>query len=81
MNTVRTGLPAFSDRVPATIALATSSARVMSGGMKMTMIASIPGSLPRISIASRYCCGVAEAIMSTGFEMLASAGRNSLSFD
>ena len=52
MNTVSTGLRPRTARVPSMIACATSSARVTSGGMKMTITASTPGSSTITSSAS-----------------------------
>ncbi len=53
MNTVRSGPRPPSALAPSTIACAASVARVTSGGMKMTISASIPGSSPTMRMASR----------------------------
>ena len=49
-----------------TTASATSSALVTSGGVKITIRASMASSASTISNARRYCSAVAEAMQSTG---------------
>lgn len=79
MNTLSTVCARSSPRAPSISAAATSSARVTSGGMKITITASTPGSRPTIRIASRYCSAGAEASRSTGLETLASPGSTARS--
>ena len=79
MNTDTTGTCSGSRLLASTSAAATSAVGVVPVGMKITNTMSISSAAPRISSARPYAAGEADAIMSTGFEIPASAGRNSAS--
>jgi hypothetical protein len=77
MNVASTGLPGLP-RAASTIAAATASDCVATGGMKITRTLSTLESERRRPSDFPYCSGPAVASMSTGFPTLAAAGRNAL---